>query len=90
MKQTKEWIHYILWDLSVYGEFAYVVGVPVATPNYYNTGRILGFFETMGFTYSMPTQEMVAEAEAVAGELPCWPTAGSIQEKEDYIVVRLN
>ena len=74
---------------SVY-EFAYVVGVPVATPNYYNTGRILGFFETMGFAYNMPTQEMVAEAEAVAGELPCWPAVGSVQENEDYIVIRLS
>ena len=85
---TKEQVASFL-SYSVY-EFAYVVGVPVATPNYYNTGRILGFFETMGFSYGMPTQEMVTEAEAMAVELPCWPAAGSVQETESYVVVRLS
>lgn len=74
---------------SVY-EFAYVVGVPIEIPNYYNTGRILGFFETMGFLYRMPTKEMVAEAETKATQLPCWPAVGSVCEKENYILVKLN
>lgn len=74
---------------SVY-EFAYVVGVPVDTPNYYNTGRILGFFETLGFPYEVPTSDMVAEAENQCSEMPIWPQKGSIQETEHYIVVRLS
>ncbi len=74
---------------SVY-EFAYVVGAPVATPDYFNTGRILGYFETLGFTYTMPTPEMVAAAQAEASNLPCWPALGSVQETENYMIVKLS
>ena len=56
---------------SLYG-FAYVDGVPVEDAEYCNTHRILGYFESLGFVYTYPTQEVVnkalAENVAVNGE----------------------
>ena len=80
---------------SLYG-FAYVDGVPVEDAEYCNTHRILGYFETLGFVYKYPTQEVVnkalAENEVVDGEAKnlYWPSDGSIVETDEYVFVRLS
>lgn len=74
---------------SVY-EFAYIDGVPVDTPDYFNTGRILGYFETLGFHYSLPSVRMTEEAEAAGKSMGSWPAADSVLEMEKYIIVKLS
>ncbi|MCM1537378.1 MAG: glucosyltransferase domain-containing protein [bacterium] len=71
-------------------EYAFVDGVPIETPNYYNTGRILGYFETLGFSYETPTVEQTAEAEVLSAGIDCWPAAASVVETEDFVVVKLS
>ncbi|MDE7274384.1 MAG: glucosyltransferase domain-containing protein [Lachnospiraceae bacterium] len=74
---------------SVY-EFAFIEGVPVETPEYFNTGRILGYFETLGFPYAAPSAAVVEEAKAAGAAMDCWPAATSVQETQEYIVVKLS
>lgn len=74
---------------SVY-EFAYIEGVPVEKPNYFNTGRILGYFETLGFRYQMPTAEVVETAKAAGVDMGCFPAPDSVREMEQCIVVKLS
>lgn len=74
---------------SVY-EFAFIEGVPVDTPDYFNTGRILGYFRTLGFCYSVPTAQMTEAAKAAGEDMDCWPAAGSVREMPEYIVVKLS
>lgn len=74
---------------SVY-EFAFIEGVPVDTPDYFNTGRILGYFETLGFHYEVPSAAAVEEAKAVGAAMDCWPAVTSVQETQEYIVVKLS
>ena len=78
---------------SVY-EFAFIEGVPVDTPDYFNTGRILGYFETLGFRYEMPTVQMVENAKAAAKsagvDMGCFPSSDSVREMEQCIVVKLS
>lgn len=74
---------------SVY-EFAYIEGVPVETPDYFNTGRILGYFKTMGFPYIMPSVEMAEEAKAAGADMESWPAAGAVRETENYIIIKLS
>ena len=74
---------------SVY-EFAYIIGVPVDTPDYFNTGRILGYFDTLGFHYDMPSTAMVEEAKAVGAGMEHWPAVSSVQEMQEYVVVKLS
>lgn len=74
---------------SVY-EFAYIVGVPVDTPDYFNTGRILGYFETMGFHFTMPSVEIVEAAKSVSAGMDAWPAVRSVQETADMIIVKLS
>ena len=74
---------------SVY-EFAFIEGVPVETPEYFNTGRILGYFETLGFHYDVPSAAMVEEAKTVGADMAGWPAASSIRETQDYIIVKLS
>ncbi|MDE5820617.1 MAG: glucosyltransferase domain-containing protein [Lachnospiraceae bacterium] len=71
-------------------EYAYVEGVPIETPNYYNTGRILGYFETLGFSYEMPTKEETAEAEIISAGMDCWPASSSVAETETFVVIKLS
>lgn len=71
-------------------EFAYVDGVPVEYPNYHNTGRILGYLETLGFCYEMPDKEVTAAAEAVSIDMECWPASSSVLETEAFVVVKLS
>lgn len=71
-------------------EFAYVEGVPIEHPNYYNTGRILGYLETLGFCYQTPTIEQTAEAEIVSADMECWPASSSILETDSFVVVKLS
>lgn len=83
---TKEEASYL--GYSVY-EFAYIAGVPVDTPDYFNTGRILGYFETLGFHYAAPSVEMVEGAKAAGADMEAWPAVHSVQETADCIVVKL-
>lgn len=83
-KQAASYLSY-----SVY-EFAYIEGVPVDTPDYFNTGRILGYFGTMGFYYPEPTVEMVEEAGVKGADMGCWPGADCVRRTEDYIIVKLS
>lgn len=71
-------------------EYAYVEGVPIETPNYYNTGRILGYLETLGFSYVVPTKEETASAEILSAEMECWPASSSVLETEDFVVIKLS
>lgn len=71
-------------------EFAYVEGVPIEHPNYYNTGRILGYLETLGFCYEMPSMEETAEAEIISADMECWPSSSSILEADSFVVVKLS
>lgn len=74
---------------SVY-EFAYIEGVPVDTPDYFNTGRILGYFKTLGFPYSMPTAAMAEEAKETGQDMGSFPAADCVRETEEYIIVKLS
>lgn len=71
-------------------EFAYIEGVPVDTPDYFNTGRILGYFETLGFRYSLPTVSMTEAAKEAGRDMERWPAAGSVRDMREYIVVKLS
>ncbi|MDE6619229.1 MAG: glucosyltransferase domain-containing protein [Lachnospiraceae bacterium] len=74
---------------SVY-EFAFIEGVPVDTPDYFNTGRILGYFETLGFHYEVPSAAVVEEAKAAGVTMDSWPAMSSVLETQEYIVVKLS
>lgn len=74
---------------SVY-EFAYIEGVPVDTPDYFNTLRILGYFETMGFPYTAPSAELAAAAKAQGADMERWPAADSVRDTADCVIVKLS
>ncbi|MBD5470496.1 MAG: hypothetical protein HDR19_05125 [Lachnospiraceae bacterium] len=74
---------------SVY-EFAYIEGVPVDTPDYFNSLRILGYFETMGFDYAAPSVELVEAAKAEGTAMESWPAADSVRETADCVIVKLS
>ena len=74
---------------SVY-EFAYIEGVPVDTPDYFNTGRILGYFKTLGFSYGLPTAAMAEEAKETSRDMGSFPAADCVRETEEYILVKLS
>jgi len=74
---------------SVY-EFAYIEGVPVDTPDYFNTLRILGYFETMGFAYTAPSAELAAAAKAQGADMERWPAADSVRDTADCVIVKLS
>lgn len=57
--------------------------------SYYSTCRILNCFETMGYHFSKPEREMIPAAGEAAEGMVCWPLEGSIQELDDFIVVKL-
>lgn len=60
-------------------------------PEYYNsTLRILGYFRTMGYRYGTPSSEMMPDAYEAAREMVCWPLPGSIQEFDDFVLVKLS
>lgn len=58
---------------------------------FYSTHRILGFFKTLGFQYFQgpPDGAMMLSACEDSENMPVWPLEGSIQEFEDYIIVKL-
>ena len=74
---------------SVY-EFAYIEGVPVDTPDYFNSLRILGYFETMGFDYAKPSVELVEAAKAESADMEKFPNIRSVKETADCIIVKLS
>lgn len=71
-------------------EFAYIEGVPVDTPDYFNTGRILGYFETMGFCWSQPSVGVTEAAKEAGKDMESWPADGSVRDMQEYIVVKLS
>ncbi|MEF9864321.1 MAG: hypothetical protein RR777_05190, partial [Christensenellaceae bacterium] len=58
------------------------------TPNSY---RLSKFFACEGFQYiyATPEQTTQALAEKSLADMPSWPKDGSIQEFNDYIIVKL-
>lgn len=62
----------------------------IAEPNYYySTFRILGCFQTMGYRYAGPSRDIMPAAVEAAEGMAVWPLAGSIQEFDHFVVVRL-
>ncbi len=51
--------------------------------------ELIAFFRMHGYPLAAPTQAMKEEAQAFGADLPVWPQAGSIVEREDYIIVKL-
>lgn len=74
---------------SVY-EFAYIEGVSVDTPDYFNSLRILGYFKTMGFDYAVPSVELVEAAKAEGADMESWPAVGCVREMADCVIVKLS
>jgi hypothetical protein len=58
--------------------------------SYFSTCRILGYFQTFGFSYTLPEADMMNDAYARSLEMTCWPLDGSIQEFDDFVIVKLN
>lgn len=57
---------------------------------YYSTHRILGFYKTLGVQYLRgPKEEDMPAAYEDSEEMPIWPGEGSVQEFEDYVIVKL-
>jgi hypothetical protein len=62
-----------------------------AEPKYfYSSHRILGYFQTLGFSYTKLSQEVMPEAYECARDMTCWPSEGSIQEFEHFVIVKLS
>lgn len=57
---------------------------------FFSTYRILGYFRTLGFSYVEPTSGLMNEAYTDSADMPCWPLEGSVQEFNDYIIVKLS
>lgn len=74
---------------SVY-EFAYIEGVPVETPDYFNTTRILGYFKAMGFDYAAPSAELTEAARAHGADMADFPGAGCIRETDECVIVKFS
>lgn len=56
-----------------------------------STGRILGFFQTLGYDeMHLPTEEQAAYAQEQAGSMPVWPATGSVQVSDGIMIVRLS
>ncbi len=51
--------------------------------------RILNFLNLSGYQVIYPNQEQINNAVQSAVELPVWPKQGSIQDKGDYIIIKL-
>lgn len=57
---------------------------------YYSTQRILGYFRTLGVQYiSGVAPEDMPSAYEDSEDMPIWPEAGSVEEFEDYVIVKL-
>lgn len=57
---------------------------------YYSTHRILGFYKTLGVQYLKgPSPEMMPSAYEDSEDMPIWPREGSVEEFEDYVIVKL-
>lgn len=57
---------------------------------FFSTYRILEFFKTLGYSYSMPSQEMTAQAYEYSKDMVCWPLPGAVMEFDDFILVKLS
>lgn len=57
---------------------------------YYSTHRLLGFFRTLGFGFRGPTMEMMPSAYEDSRDMAAWPLEGSIQEFDEYVIVKLS
>ena len=57
---------------------------------YYSTHRILGFYKTLGVQdLRGPSPEMMPSAYEDSEAMPIWPAEGSVEEFEDYVIVKL-
>lgn len=57
---------------------------------YYSTHRILGFYRTLGVQYlSGPKPEHMPAAYKDSEAMPVWPREGSVEEFDDYVIVKL-
>lgn len=74
---------------SVY-EFAYIEGVPVDTPNYFNTTRILGYFKAMGFDYAEPSAELTQAVKAYGDDMASFPDEACVRETSECVIVKLS
>lgn len=55
-----------------------------------NTGRILGFMNTIGYPYKAPTNEEIEKGKAIAKDMKNWPNTDSVKFKDGIIVVKLS
>ena len=74
---------------SVY-EFAYIEGVPVETPDYFNTTRILGYFKAMGFDYAEPSAELAEAVKAHAYDMASFPDAACVRETNECVIIKFS
>lgn len=51
--------------------------------------RILNFLNLSGYNVLYPSQEQINDAVQNANELPRWPKTGCIQDRGDYILIKL-
>ena len=57
---------------------------------YYSTHRILGFYKTLGVSHlSGPRPEDMPAAYEDSEDMPIWPREGSVEEFDDYVIVKL-
>lgn len=56
----------------------------------HSTNRILGFFKTLGIqNFKAPAEAQMPSAYVDSAAMPVWPTEGSIQEFDQYVIVKL-
>ena len=57
---------------------------------FYSSNRILGYFKTIGYEFTAPERDNMAEAYEVSNDMPSYPKDGCVLETDDIIVVKLN
>ncbi len=56
-----------------------------------SNNRIRDFLNLIGYyKYELPTKEQYEEAKIIATRMPVYPEEGYIQEKSDYVIVKLS
>lgn len=45
---------------------------------------------TIGFDFTVASNEQIHQARLLAQDMPCWPMAGSVADAGDYVVVKLS
>lgn len=60
-------------------------------PHYFGSStRIVQFMQSIGININVSPREHFTPARQLAQTMPCWPIEGSIQETDDFIVVKLS